>query len=296
MPKARSGKPVIIITTGDPAGIGPEVTDKALDYKPLKGKAEFVVLGTERAAKVKVPIGVPSREGGSISAENIRRAVSMLRAISGPKALVTAPISKFSLKKAGINFPGHTEMLASLTASRHVTMMFSADKFRVALVTRHIPLSRVSSEIDQKKIILTTGAFYSALRYRFGIRRPAIGVSALNPHAGESGLMGREENGIILPAVKNLRKKFGSIIGPVPADSLFRLLYLGRLDGVVSMYHDQGLVPFKMLYFNKGVNVTLGLPFIRTSPDHGTAFDIAGKGKADPSSMIEAISLAIKLS
>jgi len=284
---------LIIVTAGDPFGIGPEVTGKALKSKAIKNKADFIVIGKSLSSR---PAGRLCKLGGEISFENIYKAVNILKAVTGrPKALVTAPINKFSLKKAGYSYGGHTEMLADLLKVRSPAMMFNAESFRVVLTTRHIPLSKVPKALTKEKIISAGGLFYTALEKCFKIKNPRVGVAGLNPHAGEGGMMGREELDIIGPAIRELRKKFINITGPYPPDVIFRKLYAGDIDGVVAMYHDQALGPFKMLYFEKGVNVTLGLPFIRTSPDHGTAFDIAGKNAADPESMIEAVKLAIKL-
>jgi len=286
-------RPKIIITAGDPAGIGPEITKKAISQKDIKNLAEFIIVGD---IDKKYPyIGHATAEGGRISVENIKKAVKILRGIKGKKALVTCPINKYSIKEAGFGFNGHTEMLAGLTKTKDVAMSFIKDYFRIVLVTRHIPLSKAASEISEEKIIRTTKLFYQALNNFFKIKKPRIGIAGLNPHAGESGIMGREETDIIIPAVRRLKIYIKNIIGPKPADIIFNDLYKRNLDGVVCMYHDQGLIPFKMLYFDKGVNLTLGLPFIRTSPDHGTAYDIAGKNIADASSMCEAIKLAIKL-
>jgi len=175
-------------------------------------------------------------------------------------------------------------------------MMLVGNSLRVSLVTRHIPLKDVPKRLTRGKIIQTTKNTHDALKKFFRIRRPKIAICGLNPHAGEGGVLGMEEKAIISPAVNYLRKKIKGISGPLPADTLFNKAYKGEFDAVVCMYHDQALIPLKMVAFEKGVNMTLGLPFIRTSPDHGTAFDIAGKGKADPSSMIEAIKLAARLS
>lgn len=293
MALSNKNRPIIVITVGDPLGIGPEITKKALRNKSIRNKAFFFVFGnlSHKSLKKKGP----TAWGGRESIENIRRAVSLLRSLKTRKALVTAPISKYSLAKSGSRFSAHTELLANLTNTKDVAMMFCAEGFKITLVTRHVPISKISKSLTEKKIIKTTELFYHALKKHFRIKNPKIGIAGLNPHAGESGILGREENNIIIPAVKKLRRRLSLVDMPRPADSLFYDLYRGRLDGIVCMYHDQGLIPFKMLNFHKGVNVTLGLPFIRTSPDHGTAFDIAGKGKANPSSMIEAIRLAIEL-
>ncbi|MFH1791428.1 MAG: 4-hydroxythreonine-4-phosphate dehydrogenase PdxA [Candidatus Omnitrophota bacterium] len=286
-------KPLIVITTGDPAGIGPEITEKALRSKSVKDLAEYVII--KRPCGSGVEPGRAHADAGRAAYENIAEAVRLIKGVKRPRALVTAPISKYSLKKAGYRFTAHTEILGHLTGSRRVAMIFSADAFRLALVTRHVPLSKVASVLSAEKICGTTKLFYDALRELFKIRRPRIGIAGLNPHAGESGTMGDDEKRIIMPAVRALQKDLDGIRGPYPADTLFHDLYKRKLDGVVCMYHDQGLVPFKMLFFDEGVNLTLGLPFVRTSPDHGTAFDIAGKGAANPSSMIAAIRMAAKM-
>jgi len=289
---SSSSKPVIVVTRGDPAGIGPEITEKVIKLRSFKRSAEFVVIG--RVPKSVKP-GQASREAGHISVENIKEAVSLLESIKGPKALVTAPINKSTLHKAGYDYTGHTEMLAEFTGGRDVTMMFSASHVRLALVTRHIPLKEVYRKISVEKIVKTALHLDDALRNKFGIKDPVIGVAGLNPHAGDAGTIGDEEAKIIAPAIKKLRLKAKNVVGPYPPDILMRDLYSGKMDAAVSMYHDQGLPAFKMLYFDSGVNITLGLPFIRTSPDHGTAYAIAGKGKADTRSMSEAVALAIRL-
>ncbi|MDD5439451.1 MAG: 4-hydroxythreonine-4-phosphate dehydrogenase PdxA [Candidatus Omnitrophica bacterium] len=292
MPTLSSSKPVIVITRGDPAGIGPEITEKALKNRTIRNEADFTVIGEMPAS---VTMGVVSRESGHIAVRNIEKAVRLLDSIRGRKALVTAPINKQAVKEAGYAFAGHTEMLAAFTGSHNVTMMFSCDHVRLALVTRHIPLAKVAGALTGDAILAATLNLYEALTKRFGIKRPRIGIAGLNPHAGDGGAIGDEERVVIQPAVKKLSSRLKNVIGPYPPDIIMRDLYLKKIDAAVSMYHDQGLPAFKMLYFERGVNVTLGLPFIRTSPDHGTAYAIAGKGCADPLSMIESIRLAIKL-
>jgi 4-hydroxythreonine-4-phosphate dehydrogenase len=210
-------------------------------------------------------------------------------------ALVTAPVNKMGLKLAGIKHSGQTEWLAELTRTKKFAMMLVGGRLRVALVTTHLPLSEVSQSLTRKKILEVIELTHAALP-KFGLKRYRIGVAALNPHAGDGGLLGNEEQKLIGPAIANARRKQINALGPIPADTLFHRAYQGEFDAVVAMYHDQGLAPLKMLAFDTGVNVTLGLPFVRTSPDHGTAYDIAGKGIANPSSMIEAIKLAVKLS
>lgn len=286
------GKPLIVITKGDPAGIGPEIISKAVYSSSLRNKAEYLIIG----GKIQCRPGAPSANAGLAAFRNIKQAVDILRDTKGRKALVTGPINKYSLNKAGLKYTGHTEMLADLCRVKDVVMMFSADDFRVAIATRHIRLKDVPRSITKKGIISTAKIFHKALKEHFKINDPKIGIAGLNPHSGESGVLGSEEKLIIQPAVRSLRQRVSrNISGPHPADRVFFDLYNKKYDGVIGMYHDQALGPFKMLFFDKGVNVTLGLPFIRTSPDHGTAFDIAGKGIADPTSMIEAVKLAIRL-
>ncbi len=210
-------------------------------------------------------------------------------------AVVTAPISKEHLQLAGYRYPGHTEFLAALSQVREVRMMMAGPKLRVVLATIHEPLNKVSSLLTIGLILKTIEMTDRSLRQWFGIRRPRITVAALNPHAGESGIFGNEERKIILPAVFRARKKGIDVSGPYAADTVFYRALRGEFDAVVAMYHDQGLIPLKLLYFEEAVNITLGLPFIRTSVDHGTAFDIAGKGIADPSNMIAAIKMAVQL-
>lgn len=304
MPTSRSDKKLIVITGGDPRGIGPEIILKSLKRKALLKNADYVVVGDygifRKSAKA-LSIDISSLghtsfvdlKNASVMA-HVSRGVSIVKAVKN-SALVTAPIEKFAINKAGYKFGGHTEFLAHETASQNVTMMMVGGALRVSLVTRHLPLKSVPAALSEKEIIRTAENTYYALRRLFKVRRPRIGIAALNPHAGEKGLLGREERAIILPAVKRLQKIISGVEGPLPADTLFYKAKNGQFDAVVSMYHDQGLIPLKMLAFESGVNLTIGLPFIRTSPDHGTAFDIAGKGKANPSSMIEAIKLAAEL-
>jgi len=212
-------------------------------------------------------------------------------------AIVTPPINKAGLKKAGFQLPGHTEYLAELSGTKRFEMMLVGGGLRVVLVTRHTPLKEVSRFISKKRVEETVLLTDFELRRSFGIKKPRLAVCGLNPHAGEEGNIGTEEIKEIIPAVRALRKSLpGQITGPLPPDVLFHYAYKGRYDAEICMYHDQGLIPLKMISRGAGVNVTLGLPFIRTSPDHGTAYDIADKFKADPGSMIEALRLAAQLS
>jgi 4-hydroxythreonine-4-phosphate dehydrogenase len=230
-----------------------------------------------------------------VSIHNLDRALAIL-AKNEADALVTAPVNKASVRAAGFSdFEGHTEYLACATLTKDYEMVFIGQKLKVALVTRHIALENVPKALSTEKIYKIIELTHGAMIKYFSMPNPKIGVCGLNPHAGESGLFGREEKEIIGPAVKKAARLSKNIFGPLPSDVVFYDAKNGKYDVVIAMYHDQGLIPFKMLHFKDGVNVTLGLPFIRTSPDHGTAMDIAGKGIADPSSMIEAIRLAALL-
>lgn len=289
MPTSLSGRPIICITIGDPRGIGPEVIKKALKSPTLKGRADFLIIGGDPATKKRC-----QREHARSSIEFINTAFKLVAAKKAD-ALVTGPVSKEAINRIGIRFEGHTEYLARLCQAKKITMMFVSDKLKVSLVTRHVALSEVSGLLSIGSVCDTVELTYRALKDFFGVKNPKIGVSGLNPHCGEGTLFGKEEKLIIKPAIRKLQKKFRGISGPVPADTLLHDAYHRRFDAAVCMYHDQGLAAFKMIARDKGANLTLGLPFIRTSPDHGTGFDIAGKGIADPGSMIEAIKLAIRL-
>ncbi len=238
--------------------------------------------------------GQPDKKSGKAMANYIEKAVHHI--LKGDfSGLVTCPISKSSLHSAGYHFPGHTEMLAQLCGVDSQVMMMAGDKLRVTLATIHCPLNEVASLLSTetlKKLIHTT---YDALRYDFGINKPKLALAALNPHAGEDGLFGDEEKRIILPALVSMKNKGIAIAGPFPPDTVFFKAAAGDYDAVICMYHDQGLIPFKLLHFEDGVNVTLGLPIVRTSVDHGTAYDIAGYGCADPRSLIAAIGLAWRI-
>lgn len=291
---------------GDPFGIGPEVIVKALSDKNISRLARISVVGDlsvigKIAKRLRLKINFPILDITSSSykkspIEYIDKALSIIKS-GGSMALVTAPINKYSIRMAGLkNFQGHTEYLASKTATKDFVMMLVGRKLKVSLVTRHMALKDVARSISTDSVYKTIMLTAHYMRKYFRITNPRIGVAGLNPHAGDNGLFGSEESKIILPAVKKALKRVNNILGPIPPDSIFYEALAGKLDAVVAMYHDQGLAPFKMLYFKNGVNLTLGLPFIRTSPDHGTAFDIAGKGIADPTSMKEAILLACRLS
>ncbi len=311
-----SKKPKIGISMGDPNGISPEIIVKAVNSPEVSGACTPVIFGSgeilESAAKLtglKINCGIfdPSdfktadlkpcrvdKKAGEASLSYIRQAVKA--AMSGEiDAIVTAPISKESTHLAGSKFPGHTEMLKELTGAKEAVMMFEGGKFRVVLVTIHNALREVPKLVTKERVLSVINITHRALISQFKIPEPKIVVCGLNPHAGESGAFGDEEIKYIAPAVAEARRMGITVTGPLPADTLFYYANEGKWDAVVAMYHDQGLIPFKMLNFNVGVNLTLGLPIIRTSPDHGTAFNIAWKGVADPSSMIAAVSVAARL-
>lgn len=311
-----SEKPTIGITMGDPNGIGPEIIIKSLLCSEVQNQCLPIVYGDSEilneAKKLtgfnnkiditnvtnlsfqELSIGRSHKLAGMASIEYIKAAVES--ALVGKlDAIVTAPISKESIHLAGSNYPGHTEMLRDLTGASNVAMMFVGGEFRIVLVTIHCALSDVPKLINEEKILDSIKLANDSLIQYFRVEDPRIVVCGLNPHAGESGAFGNEEALHILPAVKKAKRMGINVIGPIAADTLFYMARKGRWDAVIAMYHDQGLIPFKMLFFEHGVNVTLGLPIIRTSPDHGTAFDIAWKGNADPSSMISAIGVALEL-
>ncbi len=232
--------------------------------------------------------GHPDRRTGEAMAAAIVRAVALVGE-GQARAMTTCPIAKNILNLAGYDFPGHTEMLAHLTQARRYLMMMAGERLRVVLVTIHEPLARVSGLLSRDRIRACIELTREALQVDFGIRDPCIAVAALNPHGGEQGMFGREEEEIIAPAVAAAG---GLVQGPLPPDSVFYQASQGKFDAVVAMYHDQGLIPFKLLHFTDGVNVTLGLPLVRTSVDHGTAYDIAGQGRANPASLEAAVRLA----
>lgn len=322
----------LALTIGDPAGIGPDITLLAFEARHREELPPFVYLGDKatleaRAAQLglsvrietvarpleavgmfadalpilPVPVAVPVQPGkpepGAQAAvtASIEAAVEMV--LSGEaRAVVTNPISKSYLYQAGFTFPGHTEYLAALAAADgpapHPVMMLASKILKVVPVTIHIPLKDVPSALTRDLLMKTIAITDRDMRRRFGLARPRIAVSGLNPHAGEDGSLGREETDIIASTILAAQDAGLDVSGPYPADTLFHEAARERYDVAICMYHDQALVPFKTLAFEDGVNVTLGLPFVRTSPDHGTAFDIAGTGKANPRSLVEALRLA----
>jgi 4-hydroxythreonine-4-phosphate dehydrogenase len=324
----------LALTLGDPSGVGPEIVVKAWNelrqggppflvvgdlqslasasgggasiLKPIVSPAEALHVFKDRLPVLDLPLrspvvaGQPSTSAASAIIQWIETAVGL--ALSGAvTGVVTAPIAKAPLYEAGFKFPGHTEFLGQLPAAesfegaRGPVMMLVAGDLRVALVTVHEPLANVPGLLSIESIVNAGRVTAEALRRDFGIARPRLAVAALNPHAGEGGGMGREEIEIVAPAVKALEDLGVEVTGPHPADTLFPEAMRARYDAAICLYHDQALIPVKMLDFWGGVNVTLGLPIVRTSPDHGTAFDIAGRGLARPDSLIAAIRLADQL-
>ena len=328
----QSALPLIGITMGDPTGIGPEVVIKALSSPSVFNRCRPVVFGDaailereKQLLKSSISINIideinqavlscgtldlfslstldpdtvshghPDKKTGKAMGSYIIRAVSMT--LQGKlDAMVTGPINKKSLQEGGYPYPGHTEMLAQLTNTSDVVMMLAGENLRVVLVTIHCSFKQVPRLITTDSIVKTILITAAGLQSYFAIPAPRIAVAALNPHAGEDGLFGTEEQKIIMPAIQQAQNEGVNATGPYPADTLFYYAARGKFDAVVCMYHDQGLIPLKLLHFADGVNITLGLPIIRTSVDHGTAYDIAGKGVADPSSLVNAITTAASM-
>jgi len=284
-------KPRIAITAGDPAGIGPEIAGRAAEDARVRDVCEPIVYGPPSGATF--PPGVLSAAAGRAAYDTIVRAVDDAR--SGEvAAIATAPINKEAFRLAGLQWSGHTDLLAHLTGARDVAMLFHSDELRVVLATVHVALADVprtlTSSLMERTIALTARELP-----RFDKVAPRIAVAGLNPHAGEHGLFGDEETDVIAPAIAACRRRGIDVSGPFPADTVFVRARRGEFDVVIACYHDQGLIPVKLVAFGKAVNVTIGLPIVRTSVDHGTAFDIAGKGVADPESMVAAVLLAARL-
>ena len=282
-------KPRIGITVGDPAGIGPEIAAKAA--------ADLRVLDACEPRLYDVPgsfvTGAVSAQAGRAAYEAIVRAVDDARA-GVIDAMATAPVNKEAFAQAGLPWKGHTDLLAHLTNTDRVAMLFYAEQLRVVLATIHVPLAEVPRLLTRGAADFTIDITARELP-RFGYERPRLAFAGLNPHAGEHGVIGTEDDEVIAPAVADARGRGVDITGPWPADTVFGRAIRGEFDAVIACYHDQGLIPVKLVAFGRAVNVTLGLPIIRTSVDHGTAFDIAGRGIADPSSLVEAILLAAHL-
>jgi 4-hydroxythreonine-4-phosphate dehydrogenase len=290
---SKRDKRRIGITLGDCAGIGPEIIDLALNSGRVTDSADYVVIGREPRCKP----GESTIETARAAAAALEEAVTRARR-SELHAIVTGPIHKAGMYDAGFKFPGQTEFFAERCGVKNFAMCLTGGKLTVALVTSHIPLAKVPGALKQTEIVRVGLLLAEFLRHR-GIKSPRIAVCGLNPHAGELGKIGREEIDIIEPAVGELKSEIrnpkSEITGPVSPDTVFHRAVEGEFDAVLCMYHDQGLIPLKLHGFHHSVNTTLGLPFPRTSPDHGTAFEIAGKGIARADSMIAAINLAAEL-
>ncbi len=283
--------PRIALTVGDPAGIGPEIVAKAAADPAIRALCEPVIFAPPTTESVR--IGAVSAAAGQAAYDTIIRAVDAAKR-GDVDAIATAPINKLAFAQAGLHWKGHTELLAHLCGASRVAMMFHAPQLKVVLATVHVPLSAVPGLITRDTIdsILALTAEWLP---RFGVKTPRIAVAGLNPHAGEGGVLGTEDCAVLAPSVAAARARGIDAHGPFPADTVFVRASRGEFDCVVACYHDQGLIPVKLLAFGQAVNVTIGLPIIRTSVDHGTAFDIAGKGVADAGSMIEAVKLAAYL-
>ncbi len=306
-PSSRSVHPKLAVTLGDPRGIGPEVVPKALaTLAPDLPEESVLVLGPEGSDPALAPyesVGVwdgTEAGAGKVTVDAIRKGVDLaLRGEIG--AIVTGPSHKPAIQAAGWRVPGQTELLQQLSRVEAVGMLMCAERtrvggpLRVLLATTHIPLKSLFEHLTPDLLLQQARLLSSALSEDWGFTDPRIGICAVNPHASDGGLFGTEEAELLRPVVDQLNRENLSVEGPLPADTIFRRALDGKLDAVVAPYHDVGMAAFKSVSFGTGVNVTLGLPFIRTSPDHGTAFDIAGTGRADPTSTREAILLAARL-
>ena len=286
-------KPRIAITVGDPAGIGPEIAHKAADDPRVREVCEPVLYGPPGDARFDV--GVVSGQAGRAAYEAICAAVRDAQA-GRVAAIATAPVNKLAFARAGLPWKGHTDLLGHLTGAPAAVMMFWSEPLKVVLASVHIPLAEVPGYLTRERldeVIDITARDLPAVVGSAGVVRLAL--AGLNPHAGEEGLLGDEETQVLAPAVAAARQRGVQIEGPFPGDTVFLRASRGEFDAVIACYHDQGLIPIKLLAFGRAVNVTLGLPIVRTSVDHGTAFDIAGRGVADPSSMVEAVLLAARV-
>lgn len=321
--------PLIGVTMGDPAGVGPEIILKAVSESVVSSVCRPVVIGDPNVLKTAAKVlewrgkivsisdpsetdfiseklyvlcpesldegsfvpGSPTVQGGRASAMFIEQAVSL--ALEGKlQGIATCPINKAMLNMAGYHYQGHTQMIAKLTGCTSYAMMLAGSKLRVSLVTIHVPLAEVPTLISRESVFSTISITYKALVQDFAFAKPSLAVAALNPHGGEGGLFGHEEMHFIRPAVRRAQSLGLSVHGPFPADTVFWRAVQGEFDAVVAMYHDQGLGPLKTIHFNDAVNVTLGLPIVRTSVDHGTAYDLAGTGKANHASLVSALNMA----
>jgi 4-hydroxythreonine-4-phosphate dehydrogenase len=280
--------PVLGLTAGDPAGIGPEILEACLNDPELPQNCQLRRIGATEGHHA----GHPTKDSARAAAEALEEAAALL-ASGEIQGIVTGPVAKKSLCDAGFAFPGQTEFFAARSGTENFAMCLTGGPLTVALVTIHVPLHEVPRLLRREEIVRVGKLLHGFLRQRLG-RAPRIAVAGLNPHAGEEGQFGTEEQTIIAPAIAELAQD-GDFTGPLSPDTVFHRATQGEYDGVLCMYHDQGLIPLKLLAFDTGVNVTLGLPFPRTSPDHGTAFDIAGKGRANHRSMLAAIKLAAEM-
>ncbi len=324
-------KPVVAITVGDFNGIGPEVVLKSIASPRVRSTCHPLLIGpleifqwyakrlklrfdfraVQSAEPTRDRKSVPVLDLGIFHSRDVR--FGTLSPIAGTAAglalhkgaeiclrrevaaLVTAPVSKSALHLAGYSYPGQTELLAELTESENVTMMLLSNRLRIGLVTVHIPLRDVAASISIQKVFGTITVVASSLRQDFGVKAPRVAVLALNPHGGERGLMGTEDETVVMPGIELAKAQHIRVSGPFSSDAFFGNYNPNQFDAVIAIYHDQGLIPLKMNSFGKAVNFSAGLKIVRTSPDHGTAFDIAGKGVANPGSMIEAIALAVEV-
>ena len=289
-----SGRMRVGVTMGDPAGIGPEIALAAVRDPRVEDVCDTCLYGPVRPEeRARFAPGKLSGEAGRVALEAIEQAV--LDASEGRvDAIATGPVNKEALALAGATWRGHTELLAHLTGVDDVAMMFYSPQLCVVLATVHVALSEVPGLLTFPRVRRVLSLMAAELP-RFGIARPRVAVAGLNPHAGEGGLLGKEDVEVLAPAIASARQAGMDVSGPFPADTVFRQAIAGRFDAVLACYHDQGLIPVKLAAFGEAVNVTLGLPIVRTSVDHGTAFDIAGQGIADETSLIQAILLAARL-
>lgn len=329
--KNQKSRPIIGISIGDINGIGPEVVIKALSDNKMFRYFTPVIYGSAKVLsfyrkslnqnnfnftpissikevnhrkvnvincwpdQIEINPGVSNEEGGKCAFDALEKAAEDLKA-GEIQALVTAPINKLNIQSDSFKFPGHTEYLAEKAEAKDSLMFMVSEHLRVGVLSGHIPLKDVAAQVEQKKIEHKLKMMLASLKKDFGIQKPKIAVLGLNPHAGEDGLLGTEDKDIITPAIMSMKEKGHIIMGPYPADGFFGNGEFKKFDATLAMYHDQGLIPFKSLTFASGVNFTAGLPFVRTSPDHGTAYAIAGKDLADESSMRTAIFAALDIS
>lgn len=284
-------RPRVALTVGDPSGIGPEIAARAAADPGVREICEPVLYAPSDAEPF-APGMLSARAGRAAYDQIVRATADAQRGVVD--AIATAPVSKEAFRLAGLPWAGHTDLLGYLTGSAHVSMMFESDVLRVVLATVHVPLADVPRLLTKQLLEATIDLTARELP-RFGVPTPRLGVAGLNPHAGEHGLFGHEERDVIEPAIAACRGRGVDVAGPFPGDTVFLRATRGEFDAVVACYHDQGLIPVKLVAFGRAVNVTLGLPIVRTSVDHGTAFDIAGQGKADAGSMIAAVRLAARL-